>query len=64
MNASLGKKDMLKPAHGCVLQGEDTVEVKRKRAMLVEEGVRFEGSRVKPSCVADPADIATRCVGL
>ena len=32
--------------------------------MLVEEGVRFEGSRVKPSCVVNPAELAKTCPGL
>ena len=43
------------------LQGEATAEVIRKRAMLVEEGVQFEGRRVKPTFVVDPAHIARAC---
>ena len=30
--------------------------------MLVEEGVRFEGVRVKPTCVIGPAELASICL--
>lgn len=32
-------------------QGDDTEQVKRKRALLEAEGVHFDGSKVAGSCV-------------
>ena len=39
------------------MQGLHTAKVKSKRALLVEEGVQFSGSKIKPSCVLDADEL-------
>ena len=48
----------------CDVQGLQTPEVARKMSMLVDEGVRFEGVRVKPTSVVGPAELACICRGV
>lgn len=43
-------------AEDCV-QGLHTAKVKSKRALLVEEGVQFAGTKIRPSCVLDVDDL-------
>ena len=39
------------------VQGLHTAKVKSKRALLVEEGVHFSGTRIKASCVLDADEL-------
>ena len=39
------------------VQGLHTAKVKSKRALLVEEGVLFSGTRIKTSCVLDTVEL-------
>ena len=39
------------------MQGLHTAKVKSKRALLVEEGVQFSGTKIKPSCVLDADEL-------
>ena len=55
---------MLNVNVSCHVQGLQSPEVVRKRSMLVEEGVRFEGIRVKPTSVIGPAELANICPGV
>ena len=39
------------------VQGLHTAKVKSKRALLVEEGVQFSGTKIKASCVLDAEEL-------
>ena len=41
----------------CLMQGLHTAKVKSKRALLVEEGVQFSGTKIKATCVLSPLDL-------
>ena len=47
--------------HACsgelFVQGLHTVKVKSKRALLVEEGVQFSGTRIRAFCVLDADEL-------